>query len=254
MVARKSISKKIRFEIFKRDSFKCQYCGNSAPDVILHIDHIHPVSKGGDNDITNLITACFDCNMGKKHRLIDDNEVIAKQKAQLDILNEKRAQLEMLMKWRKDLISLDKKTLSIAVEFWHEKITGFQLNERGIDILKKQINKFGLQEVLLAMEIASSKFNSSTLPDEFSRSFDKIGAICQNKRQPEWKQQLSYIRGIAKNRHNYHNPYVLMKRLEAAYEAGVDTETLKEIALTSKHWSQMNKMIEEAVNAMVGNG
>ena len=48
---RKSINKKIRFEVFKRDNFTCQYCGKSAPNVILEIDHITPVSKGGNNDL-----------------------------------------------------------------------------------------------------------------------------------------------------------------------------------------------------------
>ena len=49
---RKDISKKTRFEIFKRDSFTCQYCGRKAPDVLLVIDHIEPVSKGGTNDLS----------------------------------------------------------------------------------------------------------------------------------------------------------------------------------------------------------
>lgn len=70
MSKRKSLSKKIRFEIFKRDSFTCQYCGQKAPDVILHIDHIIPVAEGGDNHITNLLTACFSCNSGKSDRKI----------------------------------------------------------------------------------------------------------------------------------------------------------------------------------------
>ncbi|MFX5785200.1 HNH endonuclease, partial [Acinetobacter baumannii] len=48
MATRKNISTKTRFEVFKRDSFKCQYCGRCAPEVILHVDHIHPVSKGGE--------------------------------------------------------------------------------------------------------------------------------------------------------------------------------------------------------------
>ena len=47
MAKRKPISKKLRFEVFKRDSFTCQYCGKSAPDVVLHIDHIKPVKEGG---------------------------------------------------------------------------------------------------------------------------------------------------------------------------------------------------------------
>lgn len=65
MAERVPLSSKIRFEVFKRDSFTCQYCGKSAPGVILEVDHIVPVSGGGDNDMKNLITACHDCNIGK---------------------------------------------------------------------------------------------------------------------------------------------------------------------------------------------
>ena len=58
MAKRKTLSKKIRFEVFKRDSFTCQYCGRSAPDVILEVSGLNPVANGGDNDIMNLITSC----------------------------------------------------------------------------------------------------------------------------------------------------------------------------------------------------
>jgi 5-methylcytosine-specific restriction endonuclease McrA len=53
--ARKPIPKRIRFEVFKRDGFKCQYCGASAPDVLLQVDHIKPAAAGGEDDIINLI-------------------------------------------------------------------------------------------------------------------------------------------------------------------------------------------------------
>lgn len=56
---------KIRFTILSRDKFTCQYCGRKAPDVILEIDHIIPVSKGGKNTFANYITACKECNIGK---------------------------------------------------------------------------------------------------------------------------------------------------------------------------------------------
>ena len=65
MAERKPISSKIRFEVFKRDSFTCQYCGRSAPNVVLEVDHITPVNGGGGNEMANLITACHDCNRGK---------------------------------------------------------------------------------------------------------------------------------------------------------------------------------------------
>jgi len=48
---RKPIGKRLRFEVFKRDGFKCQYCGVQAPDAVLEVDHINPVSKGGENDM-----------------------------------------------------------------------------------------------------------------------------------------------------------------------------------------------------------
>jgi 5-methylcytosine-specific restriction endonuclease McrA len=62
---RQPISKKLRFEVFKRDGFVCQYCGKHPPDIILEVDHIHPKAKNGSDDINNLITSCFDCNRGK---------------------------------------------------------------------------------------------------------------------------------------------------------------------------------------------
>jgi len=53
MGERKALSKKVRFEVFKRDSFTFQYCGKSAPAMILEVDHLKPVSKDGDNDWTS---------------------------------------------------------------------------------------------------------------------------------------------------------------------------------------------------------
>lgn len=62
---REHISKRTRFEIFKRDQFTCQYCGDHPPKVILHIDHIVAVANGGASSIDNLVTACDGCNLGK---------------------------------------------------------------------------------------------------------------------------------------------------------------------------------------------
>lgn len=62
---RNIIPPKLRFEVFRRDKFVCQYCGACGPNVILEVDHVIPVSRGGTDDIDNLKTACFDCNRGK---------------------------------------------------------------------------------------------------------------------------------------------------------------------------------------------
>lgn len=62
---RKAVSTRTRFEVFKRDEFRCQYCGRTPPEVVLHVDHVLPVVEGGTNDPINLLTACADCNLGK---------------------------------------------------------------------------------------------------------------------------------------------------------------------------------------------
>lgn len=56
---------KQRFLVLYRDNFTCQYCGRSAPEVPLHVDHVIPKSQGGTNAMDNLKTACKDCNLGK---------------------------------------------------------------------------------------------------------------------------------------------------------------------------------------------
>lgn len=60
-----TMSQKVRFEVFKRDGFVCQYCGSHPPEIILEVDHITPVCEGGGNEIDNLVTSCFACNRGK---------------------------------------------------------------------------------------------------------------------------------------------------------------------------------------------
>jgi hypothetical protein len=94
-----AISKKLRFEVFKRDGFVCCYCGKTPPAVILEIDHINPKSKGGKDHINNLITACFDCNRGKSNIPLD--KIPSPMTTNLEILKEKESQLRQYNNWVK---------------------------------------------------------------------------------------------------------------------------------------------------------
>jgi len=60
-----AVSKRLRMEILRRDNHTCRYCGASAPDVKLTIDHVVPVTLGGQDVPENLVAACVDCNAGK---------------------------------------------------------------------------------------------------------------------------------------------------------------------------------------------
>jgi len=64
---------RLRFEIFKRDNFTCQYCGRNVKDdkVKLHLEHIVPKSNGGESEIDNYTTSCFECNIGKGDVLLE---------------------------------------------------------------------------------------------------------------------------------------------------------------------------------------
>jgi hypothetical protein len=70
-----AISKRLRFEILRRDNHTCRYCGRSAPDAVLHIDHVIPESLGGPTESSNLITACSHCNGGKTSSTPDQSIV-----------------------------------------------------------------------------------------------------------------------------------------------------------------------------------
>lgn len=59
------VSKRTRYEVLKRDSHTCRYCGGTAPDVKLTVDHVTPVALGGSDKPDNLVAACQDCNFGK---------------------------------------------------------------------------------------------------------------------------------------------------------------------------------------------
>ena len=66
------VSKALRFEILRRDNFRCHYCGTEATQTELHVDHVVPQSLGGTNDPSNLVTACAECNSGKAGRTLDE--------------------------------------------------------------------------------------------------------------------------------------------------------------------------------------
>ncbi len=68
----RSIPLSIRLQVLNRDNFRCIFCGKSPATDLgtkLHIDHIHPFSKGGKATAENLQTLCQECNLGKSDSL-----------------------------------------------------------------------------------------------------------------------------------------------------------------------------------------
>ena len=68
---RSTHNQKIRFcreNVYLRDDYICQYCGNEFERKVLTLDHIIPASKGGPKSWDNVVTACRKCNQKKGNR------------------------------------------------------------------------------------------------------------------------------------------------------------------------------------------
>lgn len=179
MSERKQIGKKLRFDVFKRDSFTCQYCGSTPPKVILHVDHIMPVASGGGNEIENLITACSCCNLGKGASHLGDipkalkerSEEIAEREAQIAGYNE-------ILRARAERIEDSAWEVAAALENT-DSVESYDIEKlRSIKIF---LEKLPLQIVLDSAEIASSRSIRSD-----NKKFRYFCGICWNRVRDEF--------------------------------------------------------------------
>lgn len=176
---RKNIPQKLRFEVFKRDNFTCQYCGRKSPDVVLEVDHINPVNNGGKNDILNLVTSCFDCNRGKGKKKLSDHSEIEKQMNELELMNERRKQIEMLIQWRKELRNIINEEVDSIAEIFTDN-SGFELSENDRKTIHRLLHEFDYNIVSEAAEIACFQYVKYGRDYTLSNAFKKLGGICYN--------------------------------------------------------------------------
>lgn len=69
---RRLMTDSLRYDVMHRDGFRCVLCGASPqndPNILLHVDHILPLAKGGKTEMSNLRTLCERCNLGKRDKL-----------------------------------------------------------------------------------------------------------------------------------------------------------------------------------------
>lgn len=82
------LSKRTRFEVFKRDKFTCAYCGRRPPEVMLEVDHVHPKCDGGSDEMDNLVTSCEACNRGKAGKGLGDVAPAVDEATRLEAMQE----------------------------------------------------------------------------------------------------------------------------------------------------------------------
>lgn len=171
---REAIGKKKRFDVFKRDGFVCAYCGAHPPHVVLEVDHIDPVANGGSNHIDNLITACFNCNRGKRDSLLTEVPQSLAEKAKQ--IQESESQLmgyRDVLKKRK--AREDHDAWEVVEELWPGQA------EKGIPMAKLQsirvfLERLDLEDVLKAVAITQARIHTRE-----TRYFSYFCGVCWGK-------------------------------------------------------------------------
>lgn len=249
MSERKKIGQKLRFEVFKRDKFSCQYCGAKAPDVLLHVDHLHPVAKGGENDVLNLVTSCEECNSGKGACLLDDASVVERQRAQIEALEERREQLQMMLQWRDELERVKTDTVEIIASRIGERGGDLTPNENGRADIRKWLKRFEFDEILYAVDESFDsymKWNGDE-PDvkAWNVAFTKIPAICSIQRQMVQKPYLPnlfYIQGILRKRFRDKRGQYVHALETMMIEWGATTRHLEDFAKIASDWEDFSEL------------
>lgn len=231
MAGREAIGKKLRFEVFKRDKFTCQYCGEKAPDVVLECDHLNPVAGGGGAEILNLVTSCRGCNSGKGARLLSDQSMLEKQRQQIEELEERRQQLEMMLQWRDDLAGFDEDVIDAIATSLCDK-TGLTPNKNGRAFIKKWLKKYTAEEILTAADDASEVYlvyvKDEATPASWEIFFKKIpvfAKINKDSIDKPYLRELLYMRGIVRNRVD-NRWYDCLDLLERTHLAGGTLESM----------------------------
>lgn len=173
-----AVSKAFRFEIFKRDQFICCYCGNRPPHVILEVDHMIPVPKGGTDEPENLVTTCRDCHRGKKEDALNAQSFISSTEDRMKEKQERLEQKQALEEWLSERTKHRENIYEQLRRNWVD-ILGFDGKEfdRWRINIHRYIDQLDSQEIMDAIEIIREKKDTFRSPNNAIRYFF---SICNN--------------------------------------------------------------------------
>lgn len=161
LMNREIIGKRLRFSIFHRDGFTCQYCGRTPEqdDVILHVDHVISVKDGGTNEKENLATSCRDCNLGKSAKsVLKKNKNIKDIQEELEQTKERLDQLKELTKSRKKIHEIKKEISNIECEEILN-VSQYEHSDKTLALLSTVRKELDDDSVFFkALEITENKF------------------------------------------------------------------------------------------------
>lgn len=241
---RKTISKKLRFEVFEQNNFTCQYCGRSPQthDCTLQADHIISVKNGGTNDRNNLITSCWDCNIGKgakttKLPIIPDKEI------ELELAKERLEQVIAINEYQKKINEIIEKTK----ETKYEPIIPYleNLNQILVEKIKKAFDKnVPVVSINTFIELIELSREKTETVDDFMKFLN--GCLKQrrleaeNPELAEYRKEINYFIYEMSKRYNY-----VDKKKVRGYIEKYELDTVRECYEASSTWSRFNGAIRQ---------
>jgi DNA replication protein DnaD len=157
LASRKSTGTRLRFNVFKRDDFTCQYCGRRTPQVVLELDHVVPVSAGGTNDIDNLITSCWECNRGKADGLLGDRTPFTSTHEKTISILERELQLKEYNEVKRQQREREDADIAELLWYWDELAGRAARKVPEPNILRHWLRIFAVDQIKDAMEIAMER-------------------------------------------------------------------------------------------------
>ena len=151
-----AIGARTRFEIFKRDGFRCTYCGTSPVERPLHVDHVEPKSKGGGDDAANLVTACADCNLGKSSVQLTDKRLAPNIVTEAD--EDHVEQIRAYLKLQKKIARARAQVADELIRYWEERCP---VSDYMSPMVPGWLREFPLDRLMEAVDITARKHLAS---------------------------------------------------------------------------------------------
>jgi len=86
---RERINNELRKRVYSKTNGKCIYCAEAITLESMHVDHLYPFSKGGSNDIHNLMPSCRYCNLHKSDKLVAPMIIRKEVIKEVEVIREK---------------------------------------------------------------------------------------------------------------------------------------------------------------------
>ena len=168
---RPPIPPKLRHKIFVRDGYRCRECGKNNKETSLEIDHIFPLSKGGQTVEDNLQVLCTECNRAKKDDEWKDSEIEI-TRIDLDNLEKRLHEAEENLNKRRENL-FNKLYVELEGELLLEVCNYFSLNETSDeDNLRVLIDKYDEQAIYSGISYIKKELDEEAIRKELYNKLD----------------------------------------------------------------------------------